>query len=164
MIPLLVTGAVSLASDAIHAWQEHSATAAATKAVGQAANSADFQASLKDAATKLAAANQQQQVAAAPGELKAATEEILQSPGMQTMARYSANGTVNLQFDSSGNVFASTVGGKPRAVNVSTDVRQQLSQLNALMRTPQAGLGNTAVMTEQLTSSHLPVQVSLSAV
>ena len=160
MIPLIVTGAVSLASDVVEAWKEHTATAA----VNQAANSADFQASLKDAATKIAATAEQQQVAAAPGELKAVAEQILQGPQVQSMARISPNGAVSLQFDSSGNVTASTTGGKPRQILVGADARQQLQQLNALMRNPQAGLGSTAVMTGEIASAHLPIQVSISAV
>jgi hypothetical protein len=156
MIPLLVTGAISLATNAISAYQAH----AQGVAESQAANSADFQASLKAAATKLAVAAQQQKEKALPADLQSVTQQILQSPDIQSMAHSNPSATVNLQFNSSGDLYASQPGGGLRQLLVSPDVRQQLQQLDATMHT--AGT-TTAHLSEEIASVRLPVQVNLAA-
>ena len=157
MIPLIVSGAIGLASDAISAYQAH----AQSVAVSQAANSADFQASLKTAATKLATAAELQKEKALPADLQAVTQQILQSPDIQSMAHANPSATVNLEFNSNGDLFASQPGGGTRQLVVGPDVRQQLQQLDATMRTSGAG---TAHLSEEIASVRLPVQVNLAAV
>jgi len=157
MIPLIVSGAVSLASDAISAYQAHSQSVAVT----QAANSADFQASLKAAATKLAAAAELQKEKALPADLQAVTQQILQSPDIQSMAHANPSATVNLQFNSNGDLFASQPGGGMRELVVGPDIRQQLQQINATMRNSGTG---AAHLNEEISSVHLPIQVNLAAV
>jgi hypothetical protein len=157
MIPLLVTGAIGLASDAISAYQAHSQSVAIT----QAANSADFQASLKAAATKLATAAEAQKEKALPADLQAVTQQILQSPDIESMAHANPSATVNLQFNSNGDLYVSQPGGGMRQMMVGPDVRQQLQQLDATMHT--AGIPSAQVNGE-IASARLPVQVNLAAV
>jgi hypothetical protein len=157
MIPLIVSGAIGLASDAIQAYQAHSQSVAIAKEV----NSADFQASLKAADAKAAAATEQQKQQALPADLQAVTQQILQSPDIQSMAHANPSATVNLQFNSNGDLFASQPGGGTRQLVVGPDIRQQLQGLDATMRTS----GNsTAHLNEEIASVHLPVQVNLAAV
>jgi hypothetical protein len=159
MIPLIASGAAYLASDVIDAWKTHAESAAASKAV----NSADFQEALKAAATKISAAAQVQKQRALPGDLKAATEEILQSPDIQSMAHSNPSATINLDFNSKGELFAPQPNGGVLEIMVGPDLRQQLQQLNVTMLTPGAGTG-TAHLNAEINSIHLPVQVNLSAV
>lgn len=156
MIPLIVSGAIGLASDAINAYQAHSQSVAIEKA----ANSAEFQASLKAATTKLAAATEQQKQQALPADLQAVTQQILQSPDIQSMAHANPSASVNLQFNSNGDLFASQPGGGTRQLVVGSDIRQQLQGLDATMRASGAG---TAHLSEEIASVHLPIQVNLSA-
>jgi len=161
MIPLIIPGAISIASDVIDAWKAHSQNVAAAKAV----NSADFQQSLKTAATQLAANAMQQSQAAIPGEVQTTAKELLQAPGVQSMARTSPYGSVNLEFNSSGDVFASQANGAMRRIMVSPEVQQQLQQLNAAMRSSAAGAyGSVAHVSGQIASNHMPVQMNLAAV
>jgi hypothetical protein len=157
MIPLIVSGAIGLATDAIHAYQAHSQNVAIEKA----ANSAEFQASLKAATTKITAAAEQQKQQALPADLQAVTQEILQSPDIQSMAHSNLSAAVNLQFNSNGDLFASQPGTRTRQLVVGPDIRQQLQDLDATMRTSGT---STAHLSEQIASMHMPVQVNLAAV
>jgi len=161
MIPLIAAGAVSLASNVIDAWKAH----AETTANAQAAKNADFQKSLKTAAAELSAATEKQKQQALPADLQSVTQQITQAPDFQSLARSSSTGSVNLQFNSNGDLFASQPGGGMRRIVVGTNVQQQLQQLNGTLRNSTAGghPGRAQVETE-LASSHLPVQVNLSAV
>ena len=160
MIPLIAAGAVSIATDVVGAWKAHAETAAMT----QAAKSADFQASLKTAATKLAAAAELKKQQSLPADLKAVTQEILQAPDVQSMAHASPSATVNLSFDANGNLYAPQTGGGVRQIMVGPDVRQQLQQLNATMHSAGAGPNaGTAHVNAEIASIHLPVQVNLAA-
>jgi hypothetical protein len=161
MIPLIVSGAVSLASDAISAWKAH----VENTEISKAANSADFQQALKTAATQLATTATQQKEQALPGELQSATQQILLSPEVQSMARANPSGSVSLQFNSNGDLFASQVGGGLRRITVGPDVQQQLQELNETMRSPGAGPNaGAAHFSAEIASSHLPVQVNLTAI
>jgi len=161
MIPLIVSGAVALASDAIDAWKTH----AENTAVAKAANSVDFQEALKTAAAKAAAAAQQQKLQAMPADLKTVTQEILAAPDVRSMAHSSATASVNLQFNANGDLFAPQTGGGLREIMVGPDIRQQLQQLNATMKSPGAGLiASTAHVNAEISSIQMPVQVNLAAV
>jgi hypothetical protein len=161
MIPLLITGAVSLAGDVVQAWKTHSDNLALSKAV----NGADFQQSLNTAATKAVAAAQQQQAAAMPGEIHSVAQQILQSPQMQSMAHASPSASINLQFNSSGALFATQAGGGVRQIAVNPEVQQELQQLNSAMRRSSAGAYSGATQVAgQVGAGHVPVMVNLAAV
>ena len=159
MIPLIVAGAVSLTSSVVDAWKAHSENMAATKA----AKTADFLSTLKTATTQAVAPTELQKQQALQGGLQTVTQQILQSPDVQSLAQTGSTASVNLQFNSNGDVFASQPGGSVRQISVAPDVRQQLQQLNGAMhQTP--GFPAATQFTAQLGSNHLPVQVSLAAV
>ena len=161
MIPLLVAGAVSLTSDIVDAWKAH----AATTAVAQAAKGADFQNTLKAAATQATAAAALQQQQAIPSEVQSVTRQILQSPDVQSMARTNPSASVSVQFNSNGDLFASQPGGGLRRIMVGPDVQQELQQLNGALRSPAAAAYRGVVQSNGTVSgSHLPVTVSLAAV
>jgi hypothetical protein len=168
MIPLIVAGAVSLASNVVDAWKAHADTTAATKA----AKTADFQQALKIASTQsatasaqLAAASAQQQQQALPANIQSVTGQILQSPDIQSMARANPSATVNLQFNANGDLFATQTSGAMRRIAVTPDLRQQLQQLNSALRSPAAAsYSGAAHVSAQITSRQLPVQVNLAAV
>jgi hypothetical protein len=134
MIPLLVTGAISIASNVADAWKAHEANIAATNV----AKSGDFQKTLKAAATQLAAATQRQQQVAIPSEAQAATASVLQSPEVQALERANPGTPVTVQFNSSGDAFVSKTGGTLHQIIVPPEVQQQLQQLNSALRSPAA--------------------------
>jgi hypothetical protein len=149
MFPLIIPAAVSLANVAI------------TKAV----SGADFQQSLNTAAARAVTAAQEQQAAAMPGQIHTVAQQILQAPDVQSMARTSPSASVNLQFNSSGALFATQAGGGVRQLAISPEVRQELQQLNNVMRHSAVGAyGSTAQVAGQIGSSQVPVQVTLAAV
>ena len=161
MIPLIAAGAISLVSNVADAWKAHAESLAAAKA----AKSADFTQSLKAATAQSAAAIEQQKELALPGDLQSVTGQILQSPDVQSMARANPTATVNLQFNSNGDLFASQTSGGVRRITVSPDLRQQLQQLNGTLLSPGAtAYSGVAHVSGQIGSSHLPVQVNLAAV
>jgi cell division protein FtsX len=161
MIPLIVSGAVSLASDVVDAWKTHAANTAAAKA----ANSPEFQEALKTAAAKAAAATQQQKLQAMPTDINTVTQEILAAPDVRSMAHSSPTASVNLQFNANGDLFTPQTNGGMRQIMVGPDVRQQLQQLNATMKSPGTGLiASTAHVNAEISSIRMPVQVNLAAV
>jgi hypothetical protein len=173
MIPLLVTGAVSLAGNLIDAWKARSDTTAATQAI----QSADFQQSLNAAVKQATATDEAQKQQALPGELQSVTTEILNSPDVRSMARYSSTSSLNLNFNSNGDVFATTSTGKLRQIMVNTDIRQQLQQINSTMQTMSstarpasngsmgtAAAARTAHMNGEIASLKLPVELNLTAI
>jgi hypothetical protein len=164
MIPLLVTGAVSLASNVIEAWKAHAEQTALTKAI----NGPDFQASLKAATTQATAATaaaEKQKEVALPGDIQSVTRQILQSPDVQSIARANAS-SVNLEFNSNGDLFAAQPGGALRRIVVSPEVRQQLQALNGTLRQQPASAGNAgmAKVEGEAGGGRLAVQVKLTAV
>ena len=157
MIPLLVAGAVSLTSNVIDAWKAH----AANTSMAEAAKGADFQKTMKAAA---AAAEHQQQMAIL-GEVQSVTRQLLESPDVRSMARINPSASVNVQFNSNGDLYASQPGGGLRRIAVSADVQQQLQQLNGALRDPAAAAYKGVVQSSgEIAGSHLPVTVSLTAV
>jgi len=172
MIPLIVAGAVSLVSNVADAWKAHAESVAAAKAANpatgangtDAAKGAGFQQSLKNAAAQLAATEEQKEKAL-PADIQSVTGQIFQSSNVQSMARTSPSGTVNLQFNSSGDLFASQTNGAMRRIAVSPDLRQQLQQLNGTLLSPgAAAYHGVAHANARITSRQLPVQVNLAAV
>jgi len=161
MIPLLVAGAVSLTSNVIDAWKTH----AANVATAEAAKGADFQKTMKAAAAEASAATERQQQAAIPGEVQSVTRQILDSPDVRSMARSNPSASVNVQFNSNGDLYASQPGGGLRRITVSADVQQQLQQLNSALRDPAAAAyKGVAQSSGEIAGSHLPVTVRLVAV
>jgi hypothetical protein len=70
-----------------------------------------------------------------------------------------------LQFDASGNVFATQVGGSSRAIVVGADLKAQLQQLNSAMHSAAgAAYHGVAQLSGKIASTNLPVQVNLTAV
>jgi predicted membrane-bound mannosyltransferase len=160
MIPLLIPAAVGLASDVVDAWKQHAANTAAAQTV----NGPAFQQALKTATAQAAAMQQQAVTQALPGELQSVTQQLLKTPDVQSIARSGTSGSVNLQFDGSGNVSATQVGGGSRSIVVSADLKAQLQQLNSEMHSAAgAAYHGVAHMSAKIASNNMPVQLNLMA-
>jgi hypothetical protein len=158
MIPLIAAGAVSLANNVVEAWKNHADNVAAAKAATQVTNSASFQDALKTAATQAITTAQQQSAQALPGQVQSVTQQALQNPALQSMARTAPGGAIKLQFNANGDLSAVQPNGTLSGVNVSQDVRQQLQQINSALKAS----GNAAQVSTSLAGS--PVHVTLTAV